>query len=95
MMPRQRRSDLNSYQRPHVDLTPNLYVTLVLAVIHRAVQDASGRCDSPGHSTPAKLQAEACAWLEDEAAVAGLLELAGYDADTVLRRLRPLRETGR
>jgi hypothetical protein len=95
MVPRKRRPDMNSYQRPSIDLTPNPYVTLVLAVLHRAVLDAQGRCDSPGHSTPEKLQAEARAWLEDAEAVAGLLELAGYVAAPVLRRLRPRRETSR
>jgi hypothetical protein len=84
---------MSAPDRPSVDITPSGYATLTAAIIHRAWRDAQGHCDSPGHSTPAKLQAEAQAWLEDEAAVAGLLELAGYDAAPVLRRLRPLRET--
>jgi hypothetical protein len=91
----QRQRQVNAPNRPSVDVTPSPYAALIAAIVHRAWRDAQGHCDAPGHSTPEKLQAEAQAWLEDERAVAGLLELAGYDAAPVLRRLRPLRETGR
>jgi hypothetical protein len=79
--------------RPTVDATPNPYGALVAAIVHRAWRDAQGHCDSPGHSTPEKLQAEAQAWLQDEQAVAALLELAGFEAAPVLRRLRKGAET--
>jgi hypothetical protein len=72
------------------------YQTLVLAIVHRAVQDAGGRCASPGGANVAQLQAEAQDWLADEAAVAGLLELAGYESASVLARLRTWwNDTGR
>jgi hypothetical protein len=86
---------MSAANRPSVDVTPSPYAALIAAILHRAWRDAQGHCDSPGHSTPEKLQAEAQAGLEDEAAIAGLLELAGYDAAPVLRRLKPLRDTGR
>jgi hypothetical protein len=88
MVPRKRRTDLNSYQRPSVDLTPNPYVTVVLEVIHRAVLDASGRVDLPGKSSPEKIEAEAKRWLADTQAVQDLIELAGYDSGPVLARIR-------
>ena len=72
------------------------YQALVLAIVHRAVQDAGGRCASPGRANVAQLQAEAQDWLADEVAVAGLLELGGYDAGLVLARLRSWwNDTGR
>ena len=71
---------MSAPNRPSVDWAPSPYAVLIAAIVHRAWRDATGHCDSPGHSTPAQLQAEAQAWLEDEQAVAGLLELAGYDA---------------
>jgi hypothetical protein len=86
---------MSAAQPPSVDITPSGYATLIAAIVHRAWRDAQGHCDSPGHSTPEKLQQEALTWLQDEAAVAGLLELAGYDAAPVLQRLKPLMETGR
>jgi hypothetical protein len=82
---------MSATNRPSVDTAINPYGALIAAVIHRAWRDATGHCDSPGHSTPEKLQAEAQAWIQDEDAVAALLELAGYDADPVLARLRPLK----
>jgi hypothetical protein len=78
---------MSGTNRPSVDEMPSPYAALIAAIIHRAWRDAMGHCDAPGHSTPEKLQAEAQAWLEDEAAVAGLLELAGCDPSPVLRRL--------
>jgi hypothetical protein len=87
MVPRSRQARIPAMQRPHVDTLADPYVALVLSVLHRAVRDASGQCDSPGKTATEKLQAEAQAWLQDEQAVARLLELAGYDASPVLRRL--------
>ena len=86
---------MSATNRPSVDTAIDPYGTLIAAIIHRAWRDAQGHCDSPGHSTPETLQAEAQAWLADEQAVTGLLELAGYDADPVLRRLRPRQGTDR
>jgi hypothetical protein len=66
----------------------NPYAALIVAILHRAWQDAQGSCDARGHYTTAQLQAEAVAWLQEERTVAELLALAGYDSGPVLRRLR-------
>jgi hypothetical protein len=79
-------------QRPSVDTTPNPYVSLALAILYRAVRDAQGHCDSPGKTAPEKIQGEALRWLAQETTVRDLVELAGYDADMILTRLRPLLE---
>lgn len=81
--------------RPAADVPPHRYTDLIAAIVSRAWRDAQGDCDCPGHRPPEKLQAEARAWLADEAAVASLVELAGCDSAPVLRRLGALRETGR
>jgi hypothetical protein len=79
-----------TYNRPAEVAIANPYAALVFAILRRAVQDAAGHCDAPGKISPARLQQEARAWLQDEQAVTTLLELAGYEPDPVLRRLRPL-----
>jgi hypothetical protein len=66
------------------------YHNLIMAILHRAVRDAQGHCDASGHDSPARLEAEAQRWLADTQAVEDLLELAGFDASLVLRRLGPL-----
>jgi hypothetical protein len=81
---------MNAAQRPSADVVLDPYTTLVLAIVHRAVKDASGFCDSPGYSTPEKIESEARCWLADTQAVRDLLELAGFDASPVLRRLGAL-----
>jgi hypothetical protein len=76
--------------RPHLppDVEEDGYRALVRAILARAVADAQGHCDPTVAQPRAKLQQEARAWLQDEAAVAGLLELGGYDSVSVLARLR-------
>ena len=64
------------------------YRDLVIAILRQAVQDAQGTVLAPGSVSPAQLQAEARAWLQDEAAVADLLALAGIEAALVLPRIR-------
>ena len=74
--------------RPPEAVEDEGYQGLILAIVHRAWLDATGRCDPLGPNTRDRLQADARAWFADEQAVAGLLELAGYDARVVLTRLR-------
>jgi hypothetical protein len=81
-------TDASAPHRPASEATEDPYATIALAIVHRAWRDATGHCDSPGHSTPEKIRSEAIAWLQDEDTVTELLELAGFDADLVLRRLR-------
>ena len=90
----QRKARVNAPNRPSVDVTPNPYVSLILAIVHRAVQDAQGHCDSPGHDAPERLESEAQRWLADTQAVEEMIELTGFDAGVVLARLRAQRETG-
>jgi hypothetical protein len=71
------------------------YRELIAAILARAVADATGRCGPTRGVSGDQLQQEARDWLHDEAAVAWLIELGGYDARPVLRRLRPLLERGR
>jgi hypothetical protein len=66
------------------------YRDLVIAILRQAVQDAQGTVLAPGPVAPAQIRAEARAWLQDEAAVADLLELAGIEAALVLSRIRRL-----
>lgn len=66
------------------------YRSLALAVVKQALQDATGTVFAPGPVAPDQIQAEAVAWLQDEAAVADLLELCGYDADPVVHRVRQM-----
>jgi hypothetical protein len=68
----------------------NGYKLLVQAIILRAVDDAAGRCTPICTQPAAKHQGEALAWLREETGVAVLLELAGYDSDQVLPRVREL-----
>jgi len=63
------------------------YRALVLAIVKRAVDDAHGQCGVT-HGDQAQVRHEARAWLEDETAVAWLLNLAGYDPEPVVGRLR-------
>jgi hypothetical protein len=79
---------MNRPARPPSAAPDDPYRALVAAIISRAVHDARGQCASPGGTGVAQLQAEAQDWLADEAAVAGLLELGGYDAGPLLARLR-------
>ena len=81
--------------RPLTDAPADPYRALVLAIVHRAVQDAVGRCHPTVSQPRRQIQAEAQAWLQDDAAVAGLLELAGYAPDAVLARLRQWQGTVR
>ena len=74
----------------HPESDDDPYVELVKAIVHRAVCDAIGQC-SPTVSVPvAHLQADAQAWLSDDAQVAALLELTGLDSEPALRRIRML-----
>jgi len=66
---------------------------LVAAILARAMADAQGNCDPCGPVPAARLQHEARAWLADAQAVSTVLELAGYDASVVLKRLRALAPT--
>jgi hypothetical protein len=75
---------------PQAERPDDPYVELILAILHRAVQDAQGHCWSPGAQSPDQIQAEARRWLQDEAQVAALVELAGCDPEPVLRRVRRL-----
>jgi hypothetical protein len=75
---------------PQPERPEDPYQALVLAILHRAVQDALGHCGSPGAQSPEQIQAEARRWLADERAVAALVELCGLDAAPVLRRVRRL-----
>ena len=79
----------------HPDDDP--YAALALAILARAVQDATGHC-SPTRGVPAAvLRAEARQWLQEEAALAELVELCGVDSAPVLRRVSQLltQEPGR
>jgi hypothetical protein len=78
---------------PQADSDDDPYRELVLAIVHRAVQDAQGRCGHPGSQSPDQIQAEAQRWLQDEGQVAALVELCGLDAEPVLRRVRQLLST--
>jgi hypothetical protein len=73
---------------PQPDCPEDPYRTLITAILHRAVEDAQGHCWSPGPQTPDQIQAEARRWLQDEALVAGLVELCGLEPAPVLRRVR-------
>ena len=66
------------------------YRELVKAILHRAVEDAQGRCVHPGNRAPGQIEVEARAWLQDGWAMTDLLELAGWDAEPVIRRVRRL-----
>jgi hypothetical protein len=66
------------------------YVALITALLHRAVEDAQGRCVHPGDQTPDQIEAAARRWLQDGRELVTLLELAGYDAEPVLRRVQRL-----
>jgi hypothetical protein len=78
---------------PQLERPDDPYQTLVLAILHRAVQDAQGHCWSPGPQSPDQIQAEARRWLQDEAQVAAQVELCGLEAEPVLRRVRQLLTT--
>jgi hypothetical protein len=71
------------------------YRLLVQAIILRAVDDAAGRCTPICTQPAAKHQGEARAWLREETGVIALLELAGYDSDKVLPRVRELTTTAK
>jgi hypothetical protein len=66
------------------------YWALIRAILHRAVEDAQGRCVHPGARSPVQIEVEARAWLADGQALADLLELVGFDAEPVLRRVQRL-----
>jgi hypothetical protein len=76
--------------KAEAETEPDGYKALAVAILTRAVQDARGVCDPRCSQPRAMLQAEAVAWLQDESTVAGLVEMAGYDADAVMRRVRQL-----
>jgi hypothetical protein len=64
------------------------YRALIEAVLTRAVHDALGRGDVRGDGQPARVQQDARAWLMAERGAAALLELAGLEADVILRQVR-------
>jgi hypothetical protein len=68
----------------------NGYKLLVQAIIARAVDDAAGRCTPRDPQAAVKYQEEAQWWLREETGVIELLELAGYESDHVLPRVRAL-----
>jgi hypothetical protein len=75
--------------RPPVEARePDGYRGLVLAILHRAVQDARGVCHPLCAQPRVTPQAEARDWLADEQAVRELLELAGYDSEPVIQRVQ-------
>ena len=74
--------------RPPEAVEADGYTALIAAVISRALADAQGPCRSHRPGTPEPPRPEAKTWLQDEAAVAGFLELGGYDAAPVLEPLR-------
>jgi hypothetical protein len=64
------------------------YRQLVLAIINRAHEDATGHVMYPQGYNPWHLEQEARVWLTEGREVTILLELAGYDADALMRPLR-------
>ena len=62
------------------------YQNLVIAIVHRAKEDAQGHCAYS--AVPDQAQADARAWLRDPTQGARLLELAGFDSERVLRQIR-------
>lgn len=66
----------------------NPYRTLILAILHRALEDAQGRCVHLGNQSPAQITERAQAWLQEGEGVTTLLELAGYEAAPILQRIR-------
>jgi hypothetical protein len=66
------------------------YVELVKAIIARAVQDARGHVVHLGNRAPGQIEVEARPWLQDGCALAALLELAGFESEPVVRRVRQM-----
>jgi hypothetical protein len=81
---------LRAQKYTHPDSDNDPYCELVKAILHRAMEDAQGRCVHPGDRSSVQIEVEARAWLADGAALAALVELAGYDAAPVLMRVRRL-----
>ena len=78
---------------PEVESDEDPYRLLAAAIVARAWADAQGHVFAPGAQSRAQIQAEARAWLAAEHGVADLIELCGYDAEPVLRRVRQLVHT--
>jgi hypothetical protein len=68
----------------------NPYVEFVKALVRRAVEDAQGHVVYPGNRAPGQLAVEARAWLAEGGGLAELLELAGFESEPVLQRVRQL-----
>ena len=66
------------------------YAALAIAVVARAVHDATGDVSPVHNGSPAQIVSEARAWLADETALVALVELTGHDAAPVVRRVRHL-----
>jgi hypothetical protein len=66
----------------------DLYIMMVQTIMYLAVEDAQGRCVHPGNRALAQIAVEARVWLQDGRELTDLLELAGYDAAPVLRRVQ-------
>lgn len=86
----QRHPAASASRRPkaEADTEHDGYKALVVAILARAIDDAAGRCASPGHTSVEKIQADAQRWLEDVEAVTELLESAGYTSAHVLPQLQ-------
>jgi hypothetical protein len=67
-------------------LTP--YVALVAAILHRAIEDAQGRCTHADPRAKAQYQAEARLFLADQQAIAWWYELCGLDSLPLLRTVK-------
>jgi hypothetical protein len=68
--------------------TDDPYRALIVAMVHRAVEDAQGHVVHPGNRTPGQVQCEAQSWLTDGRELAAWLELAGFDPASVVERVR-------
>ena len=67
--------------------TPNPYVSLVSAILHRAVEDAQGRCTHADPRARLQYQTEARLFLADQRAVTWWCELCDIDSGPLLRAM--------